>query len=82
MGYVAVLLLAVRYFNIMVTIEGIAGILIVSVLNYMVLVYLLHILKKTNKNVAEYREAFNKALISRSMVIKLNPLTEENIYQI
>ena len=24
----------------------------------------------------------NKALISRSMVIKLNPLTEENIYQI
>ena len=68
-GYVAVLLLAVRYFNIMVTIEGIAGILIVSVLNYMVLVYLLHILKKTNKNVAEYREAFNKALISMLIVL-------------
>ena len=68
-GYVAVLLLAVRYFNIMVTIEEIAGILIVSVLNYMVLVYLLHILKKTNKNVAEYREAFNKALISMLIVL-------------
>ena len=24
----------------------------------------------------------NKALISRSMVIKLNPLTEENVYQV
>ena len=68
-GYLAILLLATRFFNLIITIEGIAGILIGAILNYIVLVYLLQSLSKTDKNLAEYRIAFNKSIISVLLIL-------------
>ena len=68
-GYVAILLLAVRIFNLVVTIEGICGIVIAMVLNYILLVYLLHTLKHTEKDLAQYKIAYNKAILSMALVL-------------
>lgn len=66
-GYVAILLLALRIFNIVITLEGICGIVASMILNYILLIYLLHELKK--KDVAEYKIAFNKAILSVTLVL-------------
>ena len=68
-GYMAILLLAVRIFNLVVTLEGICGIVIAMVLNYILLVYLLHTLKHTEKDLAQYKIAYNKAMISMALVL-------------
>ena len=68
-GYVAILLLAVRLFNLVVTLEGIFGIVIAMVLNYILLVYLLHILKHTEKDVTQYKIAYNKVMLSMAFVL-------------
>ena len=68
-GYVAILLLAVRIFNLVVTLEGICGIVIAMVLNYILLVYLLHTLKHTEKDLAQYKIAYNKATLSMALVL-------------
>lgn len=68
-GYMAILLLAVRLFNLVVTLEGICGIVIAMVLNYILLVYLLHSLKHTEKDLAQYKIAYNKAIISMALVL-------------
>ena len=68
-GYVAILLLAVRIFNLVVTLEGICGIIIAMVLNYILLVYLLHTLKHTEKDLAQYKIAYNKATLSMALVL-------------
>ena len=66
-GYVAILLLAVRIFNLVVTLEGICGILIALVLNYILLVYLLHLLKE--KDLTQYTIAYNKGIVSMALVL-------------
>ena len=68
-GYGAILLLAVRIFNLVVTLEGICGIVIAMVLNYILLVYLLHTLKHTEKDLAQYKIAYNKATLSMALVL-------------
>ena len=68
-GYVAILLLAVRIFNLVVTLEGICGIVIAMVLNYILLVYLLHTLKHTEKDLAQYKISYNKAMLSMALVL-------------
>lgn len=68
-GFLALLLLATRYFNLIITIEGITGILISGILNYIVLVYLLQSLSKVEKNANEYRNTFNKSIISMLLVL-------------
>ncbi len=52
-GYVAVLLLAVRFFNVVLTLEGITGIIIAVILNYIFIVYLLNLIKNNEENDAE-----------------------------
>ena len=68
-GYVAILLLAIRLFNLVVTLEGICGIVIAMVLNYILLIYLLHSLKYAEKDLAQYKIAYNKAIISMVLVL-------------
>ena len=68
-GYLAVLLIAVRYTNLIVTMEGICGILISAILNYILLTYILQILSKKEKNIVEYKKAYNKSMISMILVL-------------
>ena len=68
-GYVAILLLAVRIFNLVVTLEGICGIIIAMILNFILLVYLLHSLKHTEKDLAQYKIAYNKGMVSMALVL-------------
>ena len=63
-GYVAVLLIVVRYTNLVITMEGIFGIAISMILNYVLLIYLLQNLKKTDKNVNAYKNTFTKSMLS------------------
>lgn len=66
-GYVAILLLALRIFNIVITLEGICAIVVSMILNYILLVYLLNTLKKAD--FVEYKSAFNKAFLSIILVL-------------
>lgn len=68
-GYMAVFLLIVRYTNLVITMEGICGIVITAILNYILLVYLLQTLSKTEKNVVEYKEVYNKSMMSMLFVL-------------
>lgn len=69
LGYMAVLLLIIRYTNLIITIEGICGIVILAMLNYILLMYLLHNLKNTEKSIIEYKVKFDKSIISALMVL-------------
>lgn len=71
-GYLALLLIIVRYTNLVITIEGIFGLLISAILNYILLVYILHSLKNTDKNLVEYKKAYKKSILS--MVLVLIPI--------
>ena len=58
-GYIAVLLLVLRYTNVVITIDGIVAIILSTLLNYLLLIKLLsYIEKKENA-----KEAFNSAII-------------------
>ena len=68
-GYIAVLLIIIRYTNVIVTMEGIMGLLISAILNYILLVCVLQNLKKKDKNKVEYKNAFNKSMLSMILVL-------------
>ena len=68
-GYLAILLLIVRYTNLIMTLEGICGIILVTLLNYIIIVNLLENLKKQNKSINEYKKAFNKSMLSMVLVL-------------
>ena len=58
-GFVAVLLLVLRYTNVMITIDGIVAIVLSTFLNYLLLIKILgYMNKKENAN-----EAFNTAVV-------------------
>src|SRR5699024_8022398 len=57
------------YTNLIITIEGICGIVILAMLNYILLMYLLHNLKNTEKSIIEYKVKFDKSIISALMVL-------------
>ena len=63
-GYIAVLLLLIRYTNVVITIEGFFGILASIVLNYIFGIYLLKTLKQLN-----VRYAYTKASLGMAFVI-------------
>lgn len=63
-GYIAVLLLIVRFTNLVITLEGIGAVLALGVLNYVVLIYLLNKLSKAEQNIAEYKNVFNKSILT------------------
>ena len=64
-GYVASLLLVIRYTNVVITLEGMAGILISFVINYIFTIYLLHLLKKNKETEVtnNFKEAMLKSLL-------------------
>ena len=62
-GYLAVLLIVIRYTNLVITMEGICGILISAILNYILLIYILQILKNKELNIVEYKKIYNKSIL-------------------
>lgn len=68
-GYMAVLLLIIRFTNLIITLDGICGILILAILNFVLLIYLLEMLKKTDKNILDYKKTFEKSFISILLVL-------------
>lgn len=66
-GYVAIVLLALRIFNIVITLEGICAIVASMLLNYILLAYLLNTLSKADT--AEWKTAFKKAILSIIFVL-------------
>ena len=68
-GYMAIFLIIARYTNLVITLEGIVGILISAILNYIFLAYILHMLKKVEKDFMQYKVAFNKALITMMLIL-------------
>ena len=68
-GYMALLLLAARYFNLVITLEAIAAIIGSAILNYIILVYLMSVLKKSDKTAVEYKNVLNKSYISALMIL-------------
>lgn len=61
-GYIAVVLLIVRYTNVVITLEGIIGIIVSVMLNYIFTIYILNSLKQENK-------VFGQALIKFLFVL-------------
>ena len=68
-GYMAVLLLIIRFTNLIITLDGICGILILAILDFVLLIYLLEMLKKTDKNMLDYKKTFEKSFISILLVL-------------
>lgn len=63
-GYIAVLLLVLRYANVMLTMEGMIAIVITVVLDYIFTVYLLSLIKhQDSKTATEASTTFKEALI-------------------
>lgn len=68
-GYMAILLIVIRYTNLVITMEGIFGILISAILYYIVLVNILQTLKNKEKDLIEYKNAYNKSMLSMVLVL-------------
>lgn len=62
-GYVAVLLLVLRYANVVLTMEGMIAIVIAVVMDYIFTVYLLNLIKNQGTTVTETSTAFKEALV-------------------
>lgn len=68
-GYIALFMILIRYANVVLTIEGIFGIGIAIVINYIVLVYILNNLRKIEKNIVEYKKEYNNSILSVILVL-------------
>lgn len=80
-GYIALVLLAVRYTNVVITLEGIAGIIVSAMLNYALTYIMLNNLKK--KGTIEWRTIGNFALTTipiyiAAVILAFNSLTRIN----
>ena len=80
-GYIALVLLAVRYTNVVITIEGIAGIIVSAMLNYALTYTMLNNLKK--KGTIEWKTIGNFALTTipiyiAAVILAFNSLTRIN----
>ena len=63
-GFVALLLLVLRYTNVTLTMEGMIAIVIAVVLDFIFIVYLLNLIKRQDsKTAAEASHTFKEALI-------------------
>lgn len=63
-GYIATLLLVLRYTNVVLTLEGMIAIIIAIVLDYIFTVYLLSLIKQDEtKSMVEVSQVFKEALI-------------------
>lgn len=68
-GYVALLLLALRYANVLITTEGLFGILVSMVLNYVFNLYLLEILKKEGNDIIGSKKSYNQTVLAMILVL-------------
>ncbi len=80
-GYIALVLLAVRYTNVVITLEGIAGIIVSAMLNYALTYIMLNNLKK--KGTIEWKTIGNFALTTipiyiAAVILAFNSLTRIN----
>lgn len=80
-GYIALVLLALRYTNVVITIEGIAGIIVSAMLNYALTYIMLNNLKK--KGTIEWKTIGNFALTTipiyiAAVILAFNSLTRIN----
>lgn len=66
-GYIAVLLIIIRYTNVILTTEGLFGILISVVLNYIFNIYLIKTIKETEKE--DVKSAYNKTILDMLLVL-------------
>ena len=68
-GYIATLLLVLRYTNVVLTMEGMIAIIIAIVLDYIFTVYLLNLIKQNeSKTMVEASKTFKEALIKTLFV--------------
>ena len=63
-GYIAILLIIIRYTNVIITTEGLFGILISIILNYIFSIYLLKTMKDVN-----IEKAYNKAMLAMLFIL-------------
>lgn len=68
-GYVAVLLVIIRYTNVILTTEGLFGILISIVLSYIFSIYLLKKLKENEKADENVKKAYNQTIIDMLLIL-------------
>lgn len=69
-GYIAVFLLLLRLTNVVITLEGMVGILVGIILNYIFSIYLLHLLKKQKAQTSEeLSHAFKETLIKAMFLL-------------
>ena len=68
-GYVAVLLIIIRYTNVILTTEGFFGIAISMILSYVFSIYLLKEIKETEKEQINVRKAYNKTIIAMLLIL-------------
>lgn len=69
-GYIATLLLVLRYTNVILTLEGIIAIIITIVLDYIFTVYLLDLIKHNESQTArETSNVFKEALIKKLFIL-------------
>lgn len=68
-GYVAVLLIILRYANVVITTEGIFGIVISLILNYVFSIYLLNTLKKEEQENGNSKKAYNKTTLAMLLIL-------------
>lgn len=80
-GYIALLLLVLRYTNVVITIEGIIGIVISAILNYILVYVMLNNLKKKERIEWEIVGKFAKRTIPVyiiAIILAFNSLTRVN----
>lgn len=68
-GYVALLLILIRYTNVIITIEGLFGILISIVLNYIFGIYLLKTIKEEKERANDTKKTFNKTILAMLSIL-------------
>lgn len=70
-GFIAILLLAIRYANVEITLSGIVAIILSAIIEYVTTMWVLNIYKTTNKNDLKRKLAD----FSKNFVIAIIPLT-------
>lgn len=66
-GYLAVVLIVIRVTNLVLTVEGMCGVVIAAILGFAFMVYLVHMLSKQEKEKVQYRKTYNKSMLSMFM---------------
>ena len=69
-GYIALYLLILRFTNTVITLEGIVGVVIAVILNYIFTMYLLHLLKhQESSTLAEASSSFKEAVLKALFIL-------------